>query len=37
MGREKNMSPEKVKRTSVTVKKVSTIEKKGIFKKNIKV
>ena len=35
MGREKSMSPEKVKRTSVTVKKVSTIEKKGIFS-NIK-
>ena len=30
MAREKSMSPEKVKKTSVTVKKVSTVERKGI-------
>ena len=29
MPREKSRSPEKVKKTSVTVKKVSTIERKG--------
>ena len=29
MAREKSMSPEKVKKTSVTVKKVSTVERKG--------